>query len=62
MVFNKQLMKYLKNNLPEYAPMHDWWVNLVCLSIGGVSLYDQKPHMNYRQHGNNVLGAEKIQS
>lgn len=59
MVFNKQLMKYLKNNLPEYAPMHDWWVNLVCLSIGGVSLYDQKPHMNYRQHGNNVLGAEK---
>ena len=59
MVFNKQLMKYLKNNLPEYAPMHDWWVNLVCLSIGRVSLYDQKPHMNYRQHGNNVLGAEK---
>lgn len=58
MVFNNRLMSKLKNNAPEYVPMHDWWVNLVCLSIGGLSIYDISPHINYRQHGNNVLGAE----
>lgn len=58
MVFNNHLMSNLKNKTPNYAPMHDWWINLVCLAIGGISIYDIKPHINYRQHGNNVLGAE----
>lgn len=58
MVFNDKLMCFLRNNLPDYAPMHDWWINLVCLSIGGISCYDKNPHINYRQHGKNVFGAE----
>lgn len=58
MVFNAKLMNKLRYNLPSYVPMHDWWVNLVCLSIGGLSIYDTKPHMDYRQHGENIYGAE----
>ena len=58
MVFNHCLINYLRIKKPEYAPMHDWWVNLVCLAVGGVSYYDTSAHMNYRQHGRNVLGAE----
>ena len=56
-VFNAELMKYLKMYEPMHAPFHDWWVNLVCLSVGGVSIYDYEPHMNYRQHGNNVVSG-----
>ena len=56
-VFNKALMVELKKYRPNNVPFHDWWVNLVCLSIGGTSLYDIEPHMSYRQHGNNVVGG-----
>lgn len=57
-VFNNELMKQLKYYQPEYAVMHDWWVNIVALSLGGKSIYDVEAHMNYRQHGKNVSGAE----
>lgn len=57
MVFNNALMQYLKMGSLESAPFHDWWVNLVCLSVGGVSLFDYGSHMDYRQHGNNVVGG-----
>lgn len=57
MVFNSMLMNKLKMVTPKNAVFHDWWVNLVCLSIGGKSIYDIQPHMSYRQHGNNVVGA-----
>ena len=30
---------------------------MVALSNGGISIYDSEPHMSYRQHGNNVVGA-----
>ena len=56
-VFNHELMLHLKKYTPKYAPFHDWWVNLVCLSIGGISLYDIEPHISYRQHGNNVVSG-----
>lgn len=58
-VFNHDLMKNLKKNTDIVVPYHDWWVNLVALSVGGVSLYDNTPHISYRQHGNNVVGSQK---
>ena len=56
-VFNSKLMDKLKMCHPVGIPFHDWWVNLVCLSVGGVSIYDVTPHMSYRQHSNNVVGG-----
>lgn len=56
-VFNKSLMKELKKYRPVNVPFHDWWVNLVCLAVGGVSIYDIEPHMSYRQHGNNAVSG-----
>lgn len=58
-VFNKILMNSLKSYRPIKIPFHDWWANLVCLSIGGVSIYDFEPHMSYRQHGNNVVSGNE---
>ena len=58
-VFNKKLMLELKKYHPIYAPFHDWWANLVCLSIGGVSIFDKETHISYRQHGNNVVSGNE---
>ena len=56
-VFNRELMVKLKKYKPNHAPFHDWWINLVCLSIGGKSIFDNTPHISYRQHGNNVVSG-----
>ena len=58
-VFNKKLMMLLRQCQKPVAPFHDWWINIVSLSVGGVSIYDSIPHMSYRQHEGNVVGAAK---
>lgn len=37
--------------------MHDWWCYLAVSAFGRV-LYDNRPSIMYRQHGNNHIGAE----
>lgn len=57
-VFNDELLIRLKESRPnEYIKCHDWWINLVALSLGGKSIYDTTPHLSYRQHNKNVTGA-----
>lgn len=36
---------------------HDWWAYLVITGCGGVAVYDPTPQIQYRQHGQNVVGA-----
>lgn len=59
MVFDNSFMKMLRMYRPENAKisMHDAWVYRVAAAVGNV-IYDDTPHMSYRQHGNNVAGAE----
>ncbi|KNZ42542.1 glycosyltransferase family 2 protein [Acetobacterium bakii] len=42
---------YVKNN------SHDNWIYKVCLAIGGNVVFDEIPHISYRQHGNNYTGG-----
>lgn len=58
MVFNKVARDLLCMKQPEYCSMHDAWVFMVCSMFGKV-YYDPNPHMDYRQHTNNVAGAGK---
>jgi len=37
--------------------MHDWWLALLAVSAGRVA-YIEQPLVQYRQHGENVVGAE----
>lgn len=61
MVFNKKLLVSLKRYTPNYIYMHDSWVIQVCAAIGGTIVYDERPHILYRQHTDNVIaGLEKI--
>lgn len=56
MIFNKELKKYVLP-YPKTARMHDWWISLNAAHYGVVD-YIKIPSILYRQHGNNVLGAE----
>lgn len=56
MIFNKELKKYVLP-YPKTGRMHDWWISLNATHYGLVE-YIKSPSILYRQHGNNVLGAE----
>lgn len=57
MVFNKHLLDAVKKYKPDFIPMHDHWIYLICLAIGGKVVYDSNSHIKYRQHASNVIGG-----
>lgn len=60
MVYNKALMDLVKRHIPKTITMHDAWVRDICLCVGGRIIFDEIPHISYRQHDNNVVGGKKI--
>jgi glycosyltransferase involved in cell wall biosynthesis len=36
---------------------HDWWCYQIVSGAGGIIIYDTEPCLKYRQHGNNLIGA-----
>lgn len=56
-VFNSKLMEYAKKYTPNKVLMHDHWIYLLCLSLGGEVVYDPNSYIKYRQHANNVFGG-----
>lgn len=38
---------------------HDWWAYIVVSGAGGYVHYDAIPHIDYRQHGANVVGGNR---
>jgi len=58
-VFNNCLMRQLKKYKPQKVIMHDGWVKDVALLTGGRIIFDETPHIEYRQHENNCVGAKK---
>jgi len=57
MVFNRRALEMILENPMHYLPMHDWMVHLVCAFFGKV-IYDPEPHISYRQHSKNAVGAD----
>ncbi|MFC3612449.1 glycosyltransferase family 2 protein [Lutimaribacter marinistellae] len=39
--------------------VHDWWVYQIVSGAGGRILFDDTPFILYRQHGNNLIGANR---
>lgn len=58
MVMNRASVALLRTYHPQYATMHDAWAYRVVNAFGTV-VYDETPHMDYRQHGGNEVGADK---
>lgn len=60
MVLNRYLFEIARSQgVPEKIIMHDYYIMSLCKSIGGNVFFDGKAHMNYRQHGSNVIGRKK---
>ena len=57
-VMNQELRDIINRTRPVNIVMHDWWFYLTAALCGEV-IYDQNPHMYYRQHGHNEWGVKK---
>lgn len=55
-VMNQTLRNLVVRQLPAFTVMHDRWLYLVASCFGEV-IYDETPHICYRQHGRNVVGT-----
>jgi len=58
MVFNdaaRDLLKAAGADVQVVA--HDWWVYIVVSACGGKVFYDPRPSLLYRQHAENLIGA-----
>lgn len=58
-VVNRALLEKIRECTPDTNKivMHDWWLYLIAETYGK-TIYDNEPHMYYRQHGNNEWGAK----
>lgn len=58
MLFNAATAQLLSLT-PTHVPIisHDWWAYILVTGCGGFVKYDEHPSINYRQHGNNLIGS-----
>ncbi len=56
LLMTRELADLICRHLPEHAIYHDWWCYLTATYYGKV-VFDETPHMDYRQHANNQVGA-----
>lgn len=59
MVWNAKLNSIAKNIKVSNMRMHDHFLFLICKYYNGNICLDNTPHINYRQHGENVIGGQK---
>lgn len=57
MLFNDRTRNLVLNHLPDNLLYHDMWVYHTCVFLGKV-VFDNTPHILYRQHGGNAVGWE----
>ena len=57
MVFTQTVLLAQKKIQPIHSVWHDWTTYIVATALGGLVWFDDKPCLLYRQHGDNVIGA-----
>lgn len=62
MMLNRALAELACSHLPkDKILMHDWWLALIAAAMGSAG-YLNEATIDYRQHGNNVVGAKNTRS
>lgn len=58
MVFNRAARDLIvASSLDAVVVSHDWWCYQIVTGAGGHVVYDPEPCLQYRQHGNNLVGS-----
>ena len=59
MMLNSEIARLAQEKpMPDELFMHDYYLLNLCTLYDGTVIYDEVPHMDYRQHGGNVIGAK----
>ncbi len=58
-VLNSEALALVRAAGPVTVPFHDWWLYLLITGAGGGVISDPAQVLDYRQHGQNVLGAPR---
>ena len=63
MVLNRAALDLVQDTYrhAETVVSHDWWVYQLVTGAGGTVLWDSTPSLFYRQHKNNLIGANNSQ-
>lgn len=61
MMINHSLAELACGSVPEEMLMHDWWLALLASACGRTG-YLAEQTIDYRQHGNNSVGAKDVHS
>ncbi len=56
-LFNRELLIMVREHIPDFTVMHDWWLYLTASAYGRV-IYDMEAYILYRQHGDNIVGTK----
>lgn len=59
-LFNRPMFEILREHRPSAIVMHDAWLYLIASAFGTI-VYQDEPHVLYRQHGAQVYGAGGFQ-
>lgn len=59
MVFNRAARDLIAQTKGHEVVAHDWWTYMLVSGAGGRVIYDPWPSLDYRQHGENQVGANK---
>lgn len=57
MVFNQSLRAIAGSTPDSEIVSHDWWLYILATACGGQVNYDSEPYVSYRQHSENIIGA-----
>lgn len=57
MVFNQAARDIILKAGLVNVVSHDWWIYILLSGVGGKIHYDQVPGLDYRQHGENLIGT-----
>ncbi|MBF2760681.1 MAG: glycosyltransferase [Ectothiorhodospiraceae bacterium AqS1] len=56
MVFNRAARDIMQESGVHKISWHDWWTYLLISAAGGKVIYDSRPYIDYRLHGDNLTG------